>query len=401
MKVLIECDAHLLKAPDGTYWCDAIYKYSFWERYLTVFDELRIVARTKNVNKIDEKWMRVDGEGIEIFEVPFYQGPWQLAKKYFKIHKILNSADLGCDAALFRMPSQTAYMTYHHFNKNLPYAGEIVYDPTDDVNDKSNNILMRILNKRISSQLRKFCASANGVSYVTEHTIQKHYPSRARIQGESKNYFETFYSTITLEKEAFTGPRDFTGKTSFTLVLSDVAMNSERKGERTLLKAMRKVLDRGYDLNAIIIGDGSKKDEFIQLSKELGLSSRVEFTGLLPSADEVRAKLLKSDIFVFPTRAEGLPRGILEAMAVGLPVLSSPVGGIPEVVDDEYLYEPDDIEGYVSGICRLLDNTDLLNEISRTNFQKVQEYRNEVLQEKRQHFYTWIKNLAIEKERIY
>ncbi|EOU1672258.1 glycosyltransferase family 4 protein [Clostridium perfringens] len=260
---------------------------------------------------------------------------------------------------------------------------------------------MRILNKRISSQLRKFCASANGVSYVTEHTIQKHYPSRARIQGESKNYFETFYSTITLEKEAFTGPRDFTGKTSFTLVLSDVAMNSERKGERTLLKAMRKVLDRGYDLNAIIIGDGSKKDEFIQLSKELGLSSRVEFTGLLPSADEVRAKLLKSDIFVFPTRAEGLPRGILEAMAVGLPVLSSPVGGIPEVVDDEYLYEPDDIEGYVSGICRLLDNTDLLNEISRTNFQKVQEYRNEVLQEKRQHFYTWIKNLAIEKERIY
>ena len=107
-------------------------------------------------------------------------------------------------------------------------------------------------------------------------------------------------------------------------------MNSERKGERTLLYILKNLLDKGYDISAIIVGDGRKKEEFINLAKFLEIRNKVEFTGLLASAEEVKKKLLEADIFVFPTKAEGLPRSILEAMALGMPVLTSPVGGIPE-----------------------------------------------------------------------
>ena len=57
---------------------------------------------------------------------------------------------------------------------------------------------------------------------------------------------------------------------------------------------------------------------------------------------------------MFPTQAEGLPRGILEAMAVGMPVLSTPVGGIPEIIEKDYLFSPFDAEAFANKICYLM-----------------------------------------------
>ena len=97
--------------------------------------------------------------------------------------------------------------------------------------------------------------------------------------------------------------------------------------------------------------------------------------------------LIESDMYVFPTQAEGLPRGILEAMAVGLPVLSTPVGGIPEVVERKYLFNPNDVEGFANMICYLADNPEEMNNISHKNFNKALEYKNSILQQKRDIFY--------------
>lgn len=394
MKLLVATDAHIFKTSDGKYWCKSIYGYKFWKRYLEVFEKVKIVARVKEIPNLDEyKKLRVDGENVEVFEIPFYQGPIQLLLKYFKIHQKLKLAYNDCDVALFRMPSQTAYMTYQHKKKGMPFAGEIVYDPTDDLKDKKEGLIINIINRRISAQLKNFCRKANGVAYVTENTIQKNYPSRARLYGENEKNFETFYSTITLEESFYTQPRCFKDKKNFKLILTDVAMNSERKGERTLLYILKNLLDKGYDISAIIVGDGRKKEEFINLAKFLEIRNKVEFTGLLASAEEVKKKLLEADIFVFPTKAEGLPRSILEAMALGMPVLTSPVGGIPEIIDKEFLYDINDIEGYVNKICSFFEKPEILNEVSAKNFNKAYEFRNEVLQEKRNKFYKKLKNM--------
>ena len=98
-----------------------------------------------------------------------------------------------------------------------------------------------MLNIIISNNLASFCKKANGISYVTEKSIQKHYPSYARLYGSNKEHFETYYSTITLSEEAFDGPRNFFEKKSLILALSDVAMNSERKGEKVLIEVVQKV----------------------------------------------------------------------------------------------------------------------------------------------------------------
>ena len=395
MKLLVATDAHIFRTPDGQHWAKSIYGYDFWTRYLDVFDSVRIAARVKNVDSIEyEKKILVDGKGVEVYALPFYQGPRQLFAKYIEIKKALKGVDDGCDAALLRMPSPTATMVWKKLRKGIPLAGEVVYDVMDDLNRTGQAPFTKLINAIISRNMKKFCMSANGVSYVTEHSIQQHYPSHARIHGEDKSYFETFYSTITLSENSFSGPRDFFGARSLTLALSSVAMNSERKGEKVLIKTVKICRDRGYDVRAVIIGDGILRKSFEDYAEELEVGKYIKFTGLLPSSDAVREVMLGADMFVFPTLGEGLPRGILEAMAIGMPVLSAPVGGIPEIIDVRYLFDPTDADAYANEICRLLDNPAELSEMSMKNFQKSCEFSNELLQKKRNQFYARLSALC-------
>lgn len=398
MKVLIATDAHIFHySGDDTYWTDKIYGYAFWQRYLDVYDEVRIVARVKSINSLNDKLIRVDGPHIEIYGIPFFQGPKQLAIKFFKIQKQLNGAYRNCSVAIYRMPSQTAQMAYWHKPKSMPFGGEIVYDPWNDVHNKKAQ--HRLINLAISTQLQKFCKKANGVSYVTKDAIQKHYPSKARRQGRNTTkHFETYYSTITLNKEAFTGPRDFNKKNKIVLAMSSVSMESDRKGEKVVIETVYECREKGYEVSAILIGDGSKRKEFEQLSQKLGIDDYIEFTGLLPSSDEVRKVLNRSDIFVFPSQGEGLPRGILEAMAAGMPVLSTPVGGIPEVIEHEYLFAPTDVEGFSNKVCYLMNHKAELNKMSDINYKKSLEFSNDKLQLRRNKFYAKLKKLAEDRK---
>ena len=393
MRTLVACDAYIFVLPDGSHWTDTIYGYDFWLRYLHVFDEVKIVARTKHVSEKNEKWIAVDGKGVTFAEVPFYRGPVQLFRKYISIQKALKKVDEDCDVAILRMPSQTALMTWHHLRKYIPTGGEIVYDPINDL-EGSSSPAMKIINWIIVKNLKKFCLKANGVSYVTENAIQKHFPSEARLHGTTEKNFETYYSTITLHDEAFSGPRSYVVGQKMTLALSSVAMNSERKGERILIQVVKKCRDKGYDVEAVIIGDGDLRCKFEEYAESISISKYIRFTGLLPSSDAVRKELLKADMYIFPTQGEGLPRGILEAMAIGMPVLSTPVGGIPEVLDEDCLFDPKDVDGFTDKICHLIDNATELNRLSRNNYNKALHYKNSILQTKRDLFYRKLADLV-------
>jgi glycosyltransferase involved in cell wall biosynthesis len=119
--------------------------------------------------------------------------------------------------------------------------------------------------------------------------------------------------------------------------LGTAAILEQRKGIDVLLDA-RAAMQRPAELD--VFGDGSLRRQLEEQASRLGIS--VRFHGLV---DDLRDRLLELDVFVLATRAENLPVAILEAMAIGLPVVATRVGGIPElVVDGEtgYLVDPDD-----------------------------------------------------------
>lgn len=394
MKVLVATNAHIYKLPDGSYWCKNIYGYSFWTRYLDVFDAVKIVARVKELSNLEGKMIRVDGENVEVFEVPFFQGPIDLLKKYIIIKKVVKNVEEDCDVAIFRMPSPTAKIIYDSIRKKIPIGGEIVFDPFDAAINSKQSLLRTYIYKITSKYLKAFCLKANGVAYVTERAIQKNFPSYAHIHGESNKFFHSFYSSVSLSEDSYTGPRIYNNKKIFKLVLSDASMNSYRKGEKVVIETIKYLREWGFNAIATFIGDGNKRNEFEKYAEELGVKSYINFIGMLPTSKEVRDVLIDSDIFIFPTQAEGLPRGIIEAMAVGLPVISSPVGGIPELIDEKYLINPYDSVKYASEISRLIKNQDELSNMSKVNYLKSLNFNEKILQNKRNDFYLKLKNLV-------
>jgi len=103
----------------------------------------------------------------------------------------------------------------------------------------------------------------------------------------------------------------------------------EHKGLRTLVDALGSIERREWRL--LVVGSGPDREEVERRVREYGLSQQVRFLGQLPPGD-VRRLLPAGDMLALPSRWEGLPYVILEAMAAGLPVLSTPVYGIPEAV---------------------------------------------------------------------
>lgn len=114
-------------------------------------------------------------------------------------------------------------------------------------------------------------------------------------------------------------------------VLVSVAHLSPEKGHEILLKAMKLVLDRMPSARLMIVGEGERRDSLEALAKESGLQNEVIFTGF---RIDVSNFYDLADVFVSSSKAEGLGSSILDALAAGVPVVATAVGGIPEFIED-------------------------------------------------------------------
>lgn len=120
-----------------------------------------------------------------------------------------------------------------------------------------------------------------------------------------------------------------------------------KNGIENLIRATA-LLSLSHDLELVVAGDGELKDKFIQLTKQLNISDNVDFVGNVDHK-EVAKLLSQSDVFVRPSLSEGLGSAFLEAMASGVPVVGSQVGGIPDFLMHGETglfcdpYRPDDI----------------------------------------------------------
>jgi len=104
---------------------------------------------------------------------------------------------------------------------------------------------------------------------------------------------------------------------------------SVEKGCDCLLRACKRIADQGESFKLYLIGDGDISF-FSEMAVKLGIGNRVFFAGFKRDLNKF---LVDSDIFVLPSRGEGLPISLLEAMSCGLPIIATNVGGIPEVVE--------------------------------------------------------------------
>jgi len=153
--------------------------------------------------------------------------------------------------------------------------------------------------------------------------------------------------------------------------LAAVACLREEKRLDVLLAAAPRILARYPDAEIRIAGDGECRGALEAQARTLGVSGRVTFLG---HRDDVADLLTASDIFVLPSRAEAFPNAVMEAMASGLPVVASDVGGIPELVDDGRtgrLVPPGEPETLAEAVLGLMDDPARAAELGRAGRRRV------------------------------
>ena len=137
-----------------------------------------------------------------------------------------------------------------------------------------------------------------------------------------------------------------------------------RKSPDVLLRASRPMLEQHPDAKLIFGGDGFP-ERYKALACELGISERCEFLGWITG--EQKEKLFKrAGVYCLPSKNEGMPMSVLEAMAHGIPTIATSVGGVPQVIENGvngYLMDVDDEKTLSKLLCMLIDDSSLRAEI--------------------------------------
>ena len=152
-----------------------------------------------------------------------------------------------------------------------------------------------------------------------------------------------------------------------------VACLREEKRIDVLISAIPQIVASCPDTKFVIAGDGTCREDLLTLARELGVLENIDFLG---HRDDVSAVLSQADIFVLPSRSEAFPNAIMEAMATGLPVVASNVGGIPELVEDGrtgHLVQPGDATALADSVIALLQQPQRLEEFGRAGRSKVEQ----------------------------
>ena len=160
---------------------------------------------------------------------------------------------------------------------------------------------------------------------------------------------------------------------------------SPEKGMWCLVEALRTLVDKGHDIRLRLGGDGPSRVELEEQCKLLGLDERVSFLGYLDEA-QVISELQNCDMFVLPSFVEGVPVSAMEAMAVGVPVVATNVGGTSELVEPGVtglLVRPGDAVNLVECIERAIADHGLRLKLSRAGRAKVEKEFDLVTETKR------------------
>lgn len=390
MNAVISTEMRLIRdAATGYVYTTTAEPYSFWQRYLHVFERIRVVARIKKCATVSPTALRADGPRVEFVDLPYYVGPRAYLSCRREIREILGRLMAEPDAIILRVPSQIGIVASTILTRlHKPFGLEIVGDPWGAFGPGSSDHLLRTAFRYwFSFGLYRQCRRAGCTAYVTRSSLQRRFPPQ-------RGRFTISYSSIELGSDALVDkPRIYSECSERRTIVTVASLEQPYKGIDLLLKALAQSVREGLDLRAVIVGDGRLRRELEHLTSELRLTGRVEFAGAVPRGKPVRDYLDSADLFVLPSRTEGLPRVIIEAMARGLPCIATRVGGLKELLEDGALVEPS-VGALAERIRSFIHDPEQMSAASIRNLARAREYTESTLRPRRNAFYSAIREMT-------
>ncbi len=385
MRLCLTCEERFFRTPDGRFWSAGPSSYSFTKRYLGAFAEVRVIARTKDVEEPKDGWTQADGEQVKFAPVPHYLGPAEYVRRIRQVSRAVRAGLGKEDALVMRVGSQIASSMSSELRSGRPFGLEVIGDPLNVFAKGSTQHPLRPVWRWWFTHLqRQQCARACAVCYVTGGYLQRLYPC-------SPAAFSISFLNMELGAEAFVEKaRSFTPLPKPLRLITVGGLDQPYKGVDLLLEAVARNVARGRNLELAIVGGGAYKGELERKAESLGLSQRVRFLGSIGAGQPVRNELDRAHLFVLFSKTEGLPRAMIEAMARALPCIGSAVGGIPELLPADCLVPRGDAAGLAAKMEEMVSEPGRLERASAANLDRAKQYMDSVLDAKRNEFLDYL-----------
>jgi len=389
MDVVVTLEHHFDRTPDGAVWTQAQFTYPHFERYLSAFSGVRVIARVREVSEAEPDWQRADGNGVCFAAVPDYLGPMQ----YFcNLRRVQRAARRGVG------PSDAVIMYNGQIGRTIqpvlkaqrrPFGLYIISEPRDMFSPGAvKHPLRPFFRWYFPRGLRRQASEAAALAYVSRLKLRERYPP---VEGG----FSTYFCLGEMPDEAYlTEPRPLQpAKRSWTLVYVGT-LNQLYKAPDVLIDATAACVKQGLDLKLVLVGGGQYLSDMKARAEAQGIGRRTRFCGMLPAGDAVREQMDNADVLVLPSRQETLGQVVVEAMARGLPCIGSTTGGIAEMLPAEYLVPPNDADALARKIREVLSDPQRMAGASIRNLKKAEEYRESEVNRRRVAFYTRVREVT-------
>ena len=386
-RILVTQAARMLRGLDGhVYAPTSSVDDRFWKRYLAVFDEVGVACRVQASDVVPADWPRADGEKVRFHDLPCFVGPWAYLAERKAVRRALREIVEQYDAVCLRVPCWIGTLAYRELRSaGRPFGLEVVGDPWDSLAPGTVRSATRPLARFLAWRaLRRQCRDAAAAAYVTTAALQRRYPP-------GSGAYTTHYSSVELNDDAFVAVARSDFSKAHRLIFVGT-LEVLYKAPDVLLRALAQCQRR--DVQLTIVGDGRRRGELEALAQRLAVRRRVRFAGALAAGGAVRAALDEADLFVLPSRQEGLPRAMLEAMARGLPCIGSTAGGMGELLPPEALVGPGDDKGLARLIEAFLADRGRMAAAAARNLATARAYHREVLAVRRKSFYEALRDAS-------
>lgn len=296
-------------------------------------------------SKIFEKELK--SNNVKIHNIPFYRNPFSFKnfKAFFKVNKIIKNEKydlVHCHSPIGgiigRLSSKLNHVknviyTAHgfHFFKGSSKLSWLIFFPIEYFFSKLTDVLITINNEDFELAKKYFLSK-----------------KKIKIDGVGINY-ELIRSNLK-DRDSL---RDFYNIKNNNIVILSIGELSKRKNHIVIIKAIQELNNK--QIRYYIVGKGKEESKIKAYIKENDLESQIFLEGYKKNISDY---LSIADIFAFPSKREGLGLAAIEAMASGLPILTSNINGINDYSKNGltgYSYDPDDIAGFKTGIINLLD----------------------------------------------
>lgn len=357
-----------------------------WERYLDHVDTLTVISRGK-INKDFPSGMILSEKDKVSFNL-FYnvKGGIDYYKHKSDIKSKLEEEIMKSDFIIIRMPSTIGSFAADICNKKgKKYITEVVGCAWDS-NWNYGSLMVKSQAIYRFLKMKQIVSKSIGSIYVTKNFLQSRYPNKnitshaSNVQIENQNEDSLTNHLLLLQRE-----KEFY---KFGIIGN---LNIKYKGYDVAFNALSKLSRDGVKFTFYLVGGGNQ-DYVKKLIKTYNLESYVDIIGRLESGRKVFDFLDSLDLYIHPSKQEGLPRAVIEAMSRACPVLASSVAGVPELIASKYLHKPGDSDKLYHDIKKVLNEEYHIEEMAENNFKNSKDYNIEILRKRRYVFFSKMKN---------